>query len=181
MLELSGRPTLKGRAILLPSDVRAGLIVPISSRGSYNRQAFKEHCFEYLDPMIRARIASGDIIVTGKNFARGESGEETAMALMGLGIGAVVAESANRIFLRNAINLGFPVVILPNATSMIDDFDVLIVDPFEAIVRNMTKGLAAKGKVLPKAFIRILEAGDIVSDVKHYFSKLNVSKAGKSV
>jgi hypothetical protein len=58
---------------------------------------------------------------------------------------------------------------------------VLIVDPFEAIVRNKTKGLAAKGKVLPKAFIRILEAGDIVSDVKHYFSKLNVSKTGKSI
>ena len=171
MYETGIKPNLTGRAIVLPSDVRAGLVVPISCRGSYNKEAFKEFCFEYLDRSIRSKIAAGDIIVAGKNFAFGETGEETAMALMGLGLGAVVAESVNRIFLRNAINLGFPVVILPGAREIIDDLDYIEVDPYEAIVKNKTKGLAARGKMLPQAFLRILRAGDIVSDVIQYFEK----------
>lgn len=93
------------------------------------------------------------------------------MALMGMGISALVAISVNRLFLRNSINLGFPVVILPIALEMIEDGNLIEVNPFDSIVRNKTSGLAARGKALPKTFLRILEAGDIVSYTKAILEK----------
>ncbi len=162
---------ISGRAILLPDNVRSGMIVPIVCRGSFNRDEFKAHCFDAFDKSLKSRIAHGDVIVAGSNFAKGETGEETTMALMGMGVGAVVAVSVNRIFLRNSINLGFPIVILPIALEMINDGDLLEVEPFESIVRNKTSGLAARGKMLPKTFLRILEAGDIVSYIKANLEK----------
>lgn len=162
---------ISGTAILLPDNVRSGMIVPIVCRGSFNREEFKTHCFKTFDRSLKGRIAHGDIIVAGKNFAKGETGEETAMALMGMRLSAVVAVSVNRIFLRNSINLGFPIIILPAALEMIEDGDHLDVDPFESIVRNRTQGLAARGKMLPDTFLRILEAGDIVSYVKANLEK----------
>ncbi|MFH1516182.1 MAG: hypothetical protein ABIG42_12075 [bacterium] len=161
---------LSGQAVLLPHDVRSGMIVPILCRGTFNTDEFKEHCFDALDKKIRTKIAHNDIIVAGKDFAKGESGEESALALRGLGVSCVIAVSVNRIFLRNAINLGFPVVILPAALDMIEQGDILEVDPFEAIVRNVSKGLVAKGEILPKTFLRILKAGDIVNYINRKIS-----------
>ena len=168
---------LSGQAVLLPDNVRSGMIVPILCRGTFNTDEFKEHCFDALDEKIRAKIAHNDIIVAGYDFAKGESGEETALALKGLGVSTVIAASVNRIFLRNAINLGFPVVILPTALDMIEQDDILEVYPFEAIVRNVTKGLVAKGEILPKTFLRILKAGDIVNYINNKISTEDESQS----
>ncbi len=168
---MPNKSIISGQAVLLPDNVRSGMIVPIICRGSFNRDEFKAHCFDAYDKSLKSRIAHGDIIVAGRNFAKGDTGEETSMALMGMGVSAVVAVSVNRIFLRNSINLGFPIIILPIALEMIKDGDLIEVNPFDSIVRNRTSGLAARGKSLPNTFLRILEAGDIVS-----YTKANLEK-----
>jgi 3-isopropylmalate/(R)-2-methylmalate dehydratase small subunit len=154
---------LRGSAIVIPDNVKSGMIVPIGCRGAYQMDEFKDHCFNNLDIKLKSRIAPGDIIVAGHGFAKGETGEESTMALMGLKVGAVVAQSVNRIFLRNSINLGFPVIILPIAHEMIGDGDMIEIDPLDAIVRNITRGLSARGKLFPSTFRKILEAGGIVN------------------
>ena len=155
----------KGSAILLPGEIASGHIVPITCRGSFNTELFKESCFDDIDMTLKNRVAKGDILVTGRHFAKGEVGEESVMTLMSLGFACLVSISINRLFVRNAVNLGFPVVILPVALDMIDDGDILEVDPFDSLVRNVTRGLAAKGRMLSGTSKRILESGGIVNDV----------------
>jgi len=143
-----------GTAIVLPGEVASGKIVPFSSRGTFDKETCKNYCFENLDPTLRNRVAKGDILVTGRKFAKGESSEESVLALIGLGFGALIAISVDRIFLRNAVNLGFPIVILPISLEMINDGDLIEVDIHEAFVRNLTQGCAARGKSLPSDFQR---------------------------
>jgi 3-isopropylmalate/(R)-2-methylmalate dehydratase small subunit len=78
--------------------------------------ALGAHCLEYLDPGFRQRVAMGDIIVAGRNFGSGSSREHAVVALRGVGIRAIVVKSVARIFFRNAINLGLPVLICPDAS-----------------------------------------------------------------
>jgi len=160
-----------GSAIVLPGEVASGKIVPFSSRGTFDKEIIRNSCFENLDPALRNRVAKGDILVTGRRFAKGESSEESVLALMGLGFSAIIAVSVDSIFLRNAINLGFPIVILPISLEMINDGDLIEVDVHEAFVRNLTQGRAARGKLLPSVLRRILEAGGIVNDVLASFEK----------
>jgi 3-isopropylmalate/(R)-2-methylmalate dehydratase small subunit len=156
---------LKGAAILLPGEITSGHIVPITCRGSFNTELIKESCFDDVDVTLKNRVAKGDILVTGRRFAKGEVGEESVMTLISLGFSGLISISINRLFFRNAINHGFPVVVLPVALEMIDDGDLLEVDPYESLVRNITRGLAAKGRMLSNTSKRILDAGGIVNDV----------------
>jgi len=165
---------ITGSAIVLAGEIPSGHIVPITCRGSFNSDSFKESCFDDVDATLKTRVAKGDILVTGRRFAKGEVGEESVMTLTSLGFACLVAISINRLFLRNAVNLGFPVVILPVALDMISDGDILEVDPFDSLVRNVTRGLAAKGRMLSSTSRRILEAGGIVNDVLAQIEKKKI-------
>jgi 3-isopropylmalate/(R)-2-methylmalate dehydratase small subunit len=94
------------------------------------------HCLEGLDPGFAARIAPGDILVAGRNFGCGSSREHAVLALRGAGIAAVIAESAARIFFRNAINLALPVIVAPEAARALAAGEGAEIDIAAGVIRQ---------------------------------------------
>ena len=107
--------TLTGTVHRLGDDVDTDAILPGRYLALRDPAALGAHCLEALDPAFRSRVAPGDILVAGRNFGSGSSREHAVVALLAVGIRAIVVVSAARIFFRNAINLGLPVLICPEA------------------------------------------------------------------
>lgn len=107
--------SIAGRIHRVGDHVDTDVIIPGRYLTLRDQAVLGTHCLEGLDPGFAARIAAGDILVAGRNFGCGSSREHAVLALRGAGIAAVVAESAARIFFRNAINLALPVIVAPEA------------------------------------------------------------------
>ncbi len=106
--------TITGNAWIFGDDVNTDVMAP----GLYFKSPMSEmarHCMEAIDPDFAASVATGDIVVAGRNFGIGSAREQAAMALQHLGVGAILAQSYGRIFYRNALNFGIPAVIFPDA------------------------------------------------------------------
>jgi len=123
---------------------------------------------EDADPEFSKKFKPGDFVVGGKNFGMGSSREHAPLALKVAGVSAVLAKSFARIFYRNAINVGLPVLIVD--TDAIESGDELEVDLANGIVRDVTKGIELKAKPLPDIMIKILREGGLVEFVKKYGS-----------
>lgn len=125
-----------------------------------------KHVMEDLDPEFYNKVREGDFIVAGRNFGCGSSREQAPLAIKHAHIGAVIAQSFARIFYRNAINKGLPVVECD--TSQIDSGDELEVDLGRGVVRNITKGIEIQAKPLPPVMLKILSDGGLVEHFKKY-------------
>ncbi len=125
-----------------------------------------KHAFEDLRPDFVKEVKSGDIIVGGRNFGQGSSREHAPLIIKLNGVGAILAKSVARIFFRNAINLGLPIIIVD--TDQIDDGDELEVDLEEGVVRDITNGVELRFKPLPDAMLKILRDGGLVAHVKKH-------------
>ncbi len=118
---------ISGKAWVFGDNIDTDALAP----GAYLKAPIGEmarHCLETIDPEFAARVAPGDIVVAGENFGLGSSREQAAAALIALGVGAVIAKSFARIFYRNAMNLGLPVLVCAEA-GRIEAGQVLEVDP----------------------------------------------------
>ncbi len=158
---------LKGRAWKFGDDISTDHITP----GRYfhlrsNIEELAKHIMEDADPDFMKKFKPGDFIVAGKNFGMGSSREHAPLALKVAGVSAVLAKSFARIFYRNAINVGLPVLIVD--TDPIDSGDELEVDLAKGIVRDLTKGMEMKAKPLPDIMIGILKEGGLVEFVKKH-------------
>ncbi len=120
------------------------------------------HLFEDVAPDFRAQITPGDIIVAGKNFGAGSSREHAPKSIKFSGIAAVVADSFARIFYRNALNIGLPVIPIPGINQDTDIGDVLEIDVYKGRIRNVTSGLGYEFVPYDPFIIEMLEAGGIV-------------------
>ena len=125
-----------------------------------------KHIMEDADPEFSKKFRPGDFIVAGKNFGMGSSREHAPLALKIAGVSAVIAESFARIFYRNAINVGLPVLIAD--TSSIEEGDQLEVDLSTGTIRNLTKGEEIHARPMPEVMIKILREGGLVSFVKKH-------------
>jgi len=126
-----------------------------------------KHIMEDLDPEFHSKIKPGDFIVAGKNFGLGSSREQAPLVIKHAKISAVIAQSAARIFFRNAINTGLPLIICPDA-DRIDSGDELEVDLQAGIVKDVTKNIELKSEPLPPIMIKILQDGGLAEHiVKH--------------
>jgi 3-isopropylmalate/(R)-2-methylmalate dehydratase small subunit len=125
-----------------------------------------KHVMEDADPEFPAKMKKGDFIVAGKNFGMGSSREHAPLALKIAGISAVLAKSFARIFYRNAINVGLPLLIID--TNGISEGDELEVDLLTGVVRNLTAGIEMKAKTMPEIMIKILQKGGIINFIKEY-------------
>ncbi len=125
-----------------------------------------KHVMEDLDPDFYAKVTAGDFIVAGKNFGCGSSREQAPLAIKNAGIAAVLAKSFARIFYRNAINTGLPVVECD--TDRIAAGDKLEVDLSAGIVKNLTTGVEIKAKPLPPVMIKILNDGGLSQHFRKY-------------
>ena len=158
---------LRGRAFKFGDDISTDLIIP--GRLAHLRSNLPElakHVLEDVDPGFASRVRSGDFIVAGRNFGLGSSREHAPLAIRMAGISAVLARSVARIFFRNSINVGLPVLICD--TSKIADGDELEVDLSASTIRDLSNGVQLFSGRIPQVMLHILEEGGLVEYIKKH-------------
>jgi len=158
---------LKGRVFKFGDSVSTDHIVP--GRLAHLRSNLPElakHVLEDADPTFSSRVKPGDFIVGGNNFGLGSSREHAPLVIKMSGVSAVLVKSVARIFFRNAINLGLPVLVCD--TDKIDDSDELEVDLEKGIINDITNGNQLTFKKIPKAMLSILDEGGLMPYIKKH-------------
>lgn len=156
---------LCGMVWRMPDNIDTDLIVP----GQYLDAPLQEiapHVLESVRTDFAGKVSQGDIIIAGKNFGCGSSRENAAGALQELGIGCIVAESFGRIFFRNAIAIGLPVLTCKNITKYFSEGDYAVVRVDTAVICNMSNGNTVTGDRLSDDMIAILGKGGILEYLK---------------
>ncbi len=160
---MSGR---RSRAWKYGDSVDTDVIIPARYLVTSDPAELAPHALEDLDPTFATAVQPGDVLVAGDNFGCGSSREHAPIALKGAGVSAVVASSFARIFFRNAINTGLPIVTCPAAVEYTEMGDEVSVDVAAGIVRNETKDLDFAAEPLPDFVMQIVRAGGLVEWVK---------------
>lgn len=158
---------LKGKAHKFGDDINTDYIIAGKYKSKYatvKEQA--RHVMEDLDPDFYEKIVPGDFVVAGSNFGCGSSRETAPLVIRYANLSAVLAKSFARIFFRNAINTGLPV--LRCNTDLIDPGDDLEVDVKAGVVRNLTKGVEIQASPLPEVMITILNDGGLIEHYKKH-------------
>ena len=158
---------LTGKAFKFGDNISTDHIVP--GRLAHLRSNLPElakHVLEDADPAFASRIKDGDFIVAGKNFGLGPSREHAPLVIKMAGVSAILAKSVARIFFRNAINLGLPVLLCN--TDKIDDGDELEVDLEAGTIKDITNGSQLTFKKIPEVMLRILDEGGLIPYIKKY-------------
>jgi 3-isopropylmalate/(R)-2-methylmalate dehydratase small subunit len=158
---------LKGRALKLGDNITTDHIIP--GRYAHLRSNLPElarHVLEDADPKLASRVKEGDFIVAGDNFGLGSSREHAPLVIKMAGVRAILAKSAARIFFRNAINLGLPVLICN--TAKINDGDELEVDLKSGIVKDITNGSRLTSGKIPDIMLAILDEGGLIPYIQKY-------------
>ena len=158
---------ITGKVIKYGDNVNTDVIMP----GEYmdltlNPTELAKHAMEDLDSAFAKKVKTRTIVVGGKNFGCGSSREEAPMALKYAGVKCVVADSFARIFFRNAINIGLPVMECPDVSTKIDDEDKLIVDPSTGAIRDQTKNLTLQATRMPIFILEILNDGGLIEHLR---------------
>jgi 3-isopropylmalate/(R)-2-methylmalate dehydratase small subunit len=158
---------LKGHAFKFGDNISTDHIIP--GRYAYLRSNLPElakHVMEDADPDFACKVNKGDFVVGGSNFGLGSSREHAPLVIKMAGVSAVLAKSVARIFFRNAINLGLPVLICD--TDGIEDGDELEVDLAKGTVYDKTRGEELTFDRLPKVMLDILDRGGLVPYIQKY-------------
>ena len=161
---------VKGRAWVLGDNVSTDHIISgkYKFKAISSLEAMLPHLLEEVIPGFSERVRPGDVIVAGKNFGMGSSREHAPRLLKMAGVGAVVARSFARIFYRNAINIGLPVVEAEEIPSITEDGDVIVVDLAEGVVANLSKGVRERFRPFPEEVMEILRAGGIIEYIREH-------------
>jgi len=158
---------LRGKALKFGDDISTDLIQP--GRYNYlrsNLPKLAKHVLEDADPTFASRVKKGDFIVAGKNFGLGSSREHAPAILKLAGVSAILAKSVARIFFRNAINVGLPVLICD--TDKINDGDDLEIDLATGTITDLTNGVKLTSGKIPNVMLKILSEGGLVPYIKKY-------------
>src|SRR5512136_1308462 len=156
---------LRGKAFKFGDNISTDLIVPGRLAGlRSNLPELAKHVLEDADPAFASRVKPGDFVVGGSNFGLGSSREHAPLVIKMAGVSAILAKSVARIFFRNAINLGLPVLICD--TDKINDGDELEVDLAAGTVRNVTNGARFTFNKLPDVMLGILNEGGVIPYIK---------------
>jgi len=159
----------KGKVWKFGDDVNTDIIIP----GKYkfktlDMKELAKHAMEGIDPNFSKKVNLGDIIVAGKNFGCGSSREHAPRVLKEVGISTIIAESFARIFFRNAINIGLPVIECKDAAREIVEGDIVEVDLEKGLISNLKNGKNYKFKPIPKPLINILNSGGLIEYLKRF-------------
>jgi 3-isopropylmalate/(R)-2-methylmalate dehydratase small subunit len=157
---------MRGRVHVFGDDVNTDEIIPARYLNSIEPAFLASHCMEDADPEFVKKIKAGDIILAGKNFGCGSSREHAPIAIKAAGLGCVVAESFARIFFRNAINIGLPIVACPEAVKDAHAGDELQIDLAKGTLKNLATGHAFTFPPFTKEIQEIIAAGGLMAFVK---------------
>ena len=156
----------KGKAFVYGDNVDTDVIIPARYLLSGDPKELAKHCMEDIDADFVGNVAQGDVIVAGENFGCGSSREHAPLAIQGAGIACVVAGSFARIFYRNAINTGLPILECPEAAGAVAAGDIITIDFDTGAIRDETTGETFQARPFP-AFIRsIMDAGGLMAAVR---------------
>lgn len=152
---------VKGKAYVFGANIDTDQIFPGRYLPLHEPADIAEHIMEGADPGFAAKVNKGDIIVASTNFGCGSSREQAATAMSHAGIGAIVAESFARIFYRNCINLGVPLLVCPGVVQAVNNGDEVSLDLATGEVKNLTQGTTLRAEALSEHALSIIAAGGV--------------------
>ncbi len=147
-------------------NVDTDVIIPARHLNDPDPKALAFHCMEDIDPAFSSTVEPGDIIVAGKNFGCGSSREHAPLAIRASGVRCVIAASFARIFYRNAINIGLPILECPEAAQAIRPGDQVEVDFQTGVIRDQTQGLTFQAAPFPDFVTDIIQSGGLLPSLK---------------
>jgi 3-isopropylmalate/(R)-2-methylmalate dehydratase small subunit len=153
---------VSGKAIKYGDNINTDVIIPSKYLTSLDPNELAKHAMEGIDPDFSRKAAEGVIIVAGRNFGCGSSREQAPIALKYAGVKCIVAESFARIFYRNAINIGLPVMEAPGISGLVKDGDTLTVILDEGKILNETSGDIIMAIKLPDFILEIIRDGGLI-------------------
>ena len=152
----------KGRVFRYGDNVDTDVIIPARYLNSSDPAELAAHCMEDIDADFVKNAKPGDMIAAGKNFGCGSSREHAPLVIKTCGVGCVIAESFARIFYRNAINIGLPILECPEAAKEAEQGDTISIDFDSGIIVNETKGKTYKAEPFPPFIQNIIKKGGLL-------------------
>lgn len=153
---------IRGSIHKFGDNIDTDVIIPARYLTTTDPDELAKHCMETIDPDFVNRVHPGDVIVAGENFGSGSSREHAPIAIKAAGISGVVAKTFARIFYRNAINVGLPIVECPEIVDQTEEGDEVEIDLADGRVANLTRGAEAQAQPFPDFMRQLLESGGLV-------------------
>ena len=152
-----------GNVIKYGDNVDTDVIIPARYLNTSDKKELASHCMEDIDKEFASKIKPGDIMAAGYNFGCGSSREHAPIAIKAAGVSCVIAETFARIFYRNAINIGLPIIECPEAAKEIEAGDEVEVDFDSGMIYDRTKGAEYKGQAFPEFMQKIIDAEGLIN------------------
>lgn len=152
-----------GKVFKYGDNVDTDVIIPARYLNNTDPKDLAAHCMEDIDKDFVGKVNIGDIIVANKNFGCGSSREHAPIAIKAAGVSCVIAETFARIFYRNAINIGLPIIECPEAAREINSGDVVNIDFDSGIITDETTGKKYQGQAFPEFMQKIIDLGGLVN------------------
>lgn len=162
---------IKGKTWKVGHDVDTDVIIAARYLNTSDPEILAEHCLEDLIPDILNKVKQGDVLIAGKNFGCGSSREHAPIAIKQAGFACVIAESYARIFYRNSINIGLPIIVSYEAANDIKEDEIVEVNPVTGEINNVTTGRKYQGEPFPPFMMEILENGGVIPYIKEKVKK----------
>ncbi len=156
----------QGRAWVYGDNIDTDVIIPARYLTHADPVELGKHCMEDIDTSFAAKVQPGDIVVGGANFGCGSSREHAPLAFMGAGVGAIVAASYARIFFRNSLNVGLPILECPEIVGKVNKGDIIKVDLASGQIVNETSGQTFQAQPFPEFLSDLVQAGGLVEYAK---------------
>lgn len=153
----------EGRVFKFGDNVDTDVIIPARYLNSSDPAELATHCMEDIDKDFVKKVKKGDLIVANKNFGCGSSREHAPIAIKAAGVSCVIAETFARIFYRNAINIGLPIIECREAAENIDAGDEVEVDFDSGMIYDKTKGTSYQGQAFPEFMQKIIKAEGLIN------------------
>ena len=156
----------QGKVFKYPDNVDTDVIIPARYLNTSDAQELAKHCMEDIDNTFTERVQSGDIIVAGWNFGCGSSREHAPLTIKTNGVSCVIAKSFARIFYRNSINIGLPILECEQAADEINDGDDVSIDFDKGIITNNSTGKTYEAQPFPPFIQKIISDGGLLASIK---------------
>ncbi len=157
---------VSGKVFKYGDNIDTDVIIPARYLNAPDRASLASHCMEDIDLEFTKQVRPGDIMVGGANFGCGSSREHAPIAIQAAGISCVIAESFARIFYRNAINIGFPILECPEAAKAIRNGDTVSVDFATGVINDETIGVSFQAAAFPPFIQKIISEGGLINYLK---------------
>ncbi len=151
-------------------DIDTDVIIPARYLNTSDPEELAGHCLEDLDSEFTEKMNQGDIIVAGDNFGCGSSREHAPLAIKAAGVSCIIANSFARIFYRNAINIGLPIMESKEAVNSITEGDRLSVDLDQGLIKNLTRAEEYQAKPFPEFMQELIASGGLINYLKKQVS-----------